>query len=377
MSQALRIQEARGGRESVTLHGDFPLEGGRSIRDLTIAYETWGELNRERDNAVLVCHALTGSAHAATRGPGDGPGWWEGLIGPGRPLDPERHFVICSNVLGSCCGTSGPSSVDPGTGLPYRGSFPEITTQDMVRAQKALLDHLGLPGLSLVIGGSLGAMQVWRWLVDFPGYARAGIPIAGTPQASPWAIALNAVARQAIFGDPAWEGGDYDGEGPGDGLALARMIATISYRSARQFGERFGRERAISGPADPPAAGGDFQVERYLRHQGRKLPARFDARSYVTLTRAMDLHDAAFPYGSLEGALARVEARVQAVGIQSDVLFDPSEIRSAVSLLRRLGAEASYAEIRSPLGHDAFLVEYPQLNTLVSDFIERRTQCAF
>jgi homoserine O-acetyltransferase len=368
---------ARARAEVLKDEAPFALECGRSLQGLTFAYETWGRLNRRRDNAVLLFHALTGSAHAASHGTGDEPGWWESLIGAGRPLDPARYYVVCANVLGGCYGTTGPASQNPETGRPYGADFPVMTTRDMVRAQRLLLDRLGVGHLALVIGGSLGAMLTWRWLVDYPDSARAGIAIAGTPQASPWAIALNAVAREAITSDPAWRGGDYESPGPDSGLALARMIGMISYRSGRQFGERFGRQRADSCPDRRFCAENAFLVERYLKHQGEKLTQRFDARSYVLLTRAMDLHDVADRHPTLEAALAPIRARVLAVGIDSDVLFDPTEISGAVQILKRFGADAAYGAIRSAFGHDAFLVEYPQLNTLVSSFLEGRALCEF
>lgn len=370
-------QEPAGARGLFRAAEPFELECGRHLEGMEIAYETWGRPNPEGDNAVLVFHALTGGAHAASHGDGDEPGWWESLIGPGKPLDPRRHFIVCANVLGGCYGTTGPASENPRTGRPYGAEFPVITTGDMAKAQRRLLDALGADRLALVIGGSLGAMLTWRWLVDYPGSARAGIAIAGTPHASPWAIALNAVAREAITSHPRWRGGNYEGPGPDSGLALARMIATISYRSGRQFDQRFGRERVDGRPGRHFSADNAFQVESYLRHQGVKLTARFDPRSYVCLTRAMDLHDVAAGHPSREAALARVRARVLAVGIDSDVLFDPREIRDAAQALSRLGADATYREIRSACGHDAFLVEYPQLNTLVSSFLERRTLCEF
>ncbi len=350
----------------------FRLESGELLPRLEIAYETWGILDKTGDNVVYVCHALTGDAHAASSDRGRRPGWWEGLIGDGRALDPARHFIVCANLLGSCYGTTGPASRDPRTGDLYAMEFPRVTTRDMVRVQKLLLDTLGVRRLALVIGGSLGGMQVWQWLVDHPEFVDAGVPIAGTPQGSPWVIALNRVARQAIFNDPAWQLGRYNGRGPDSGLALARMIAMISYRSDRQFWERFGRDLANPESGPVPGLDGDFQVESYLDHQGRKLVDRFDARSYVYLTRAMDLHDVARGFGGLEDAFAKIRARVCAIGIDSDVLYYPHEMRSAVETLQAAGARASYAEIQSPYGHDAFLVEYEQLNALVGDFLAGR-----
>jgi len=377
MSQAFATSAGQAGPEKLVFREAFPLECGRSLEKVTLAYETWGRPSAARDNAVFVCHALTGSAHAASRCSGDAPGWWEELIGGGRALDPDRHFIVCANALGSCYGSTGPASPDPGGGGSFSLRFPVVTTRDMVSAFRVLLNHLGVERLKLIIGGSLGAMLVWRWLVDFPDDAELGLPIAGTAQASPWVIALNTVARQAIVNDPAWRGGECEGRGPEAGFALARMIAMISYRSQPQFLERFGRERADPAPSRRLAFDNDFQVERYLRHQGEKVVRRFDARSYVYLTKAMDLHDVSAGYGSTEAALARIRARVLAVGIESDVLFDPGDLRDTVCVLRRLGRDVAGAEIHSSCGHDAFLVEHAQLNTIVSGFLEGRTPCEF
>jgi len=319
---------------------------------------------------VCVCHALTGSAHAAShRGQGEDAGWWEGIIGPGKALDPTRHFIFCANLVGSCYGTTGPGSIDRATGEIFGSAFPVVTTRDMVRAQKRLLDRLGVCRLRLVIGGSLGGMLTWQWLVDEPEMVEAAVPIAGTTQASPWVIALNEVARQAIVNDPAWQGGDYRDRGPDAGLALARMIAMVSYRSDRQFWERFGRRAVSSRGSSSPTGWGGFQVASYLRHHGRKLVRRFDARAYACLTTAMDLHDVARGHGDLDEALARIRSRVLVIAVDTDVLFHAHELRSSVDRLRRLGRNASYAEISSPCGHDAFLVELDQLNRLVGGFL--------
>jgi homoserine O-acetyltransferase len=350
----------------------FELESGELLPRLEIAFETWGSLNAAGDNAVYICHALTGDAHAGSSGSAGSvrPGWWEGLIGSGRALDPENHYIVCANLLGSCYGTTGPASIDPRTEDLYAMTFPQVTTRDMIRVHRLLLDALGVTRLELVIGGSLGGMQVWQWLVDEPDYIANAVPIAGSLQGSPWVIALNQVARQAIYNDPAWQLGRYNGRGPSSGLALARMIAMISYRSDRQFWQRFGRDLAEPGTGELPEPGANFQVESYLDHQGQKLVERFDARSYVYLTRAMDLHDVARGSASLDEALARIRSRVMAIGIDSDVLYYPHEMRAAVERLIGLRKAASYREIQSPYGHDAFLVEYDQLNAMVRDFLE-------
>ncbi len=358
----------------IELPGPFTFECGTVLARPRAAYETWGELNGEGDNAVLVVHALTGDSHAASGGSsGDGrPGWWEGLIGPGRALDPGRHFILCANLLGGCYGTSGPSDEDPSMGQPSACGFPVVTTRDMARFQKSLLDHLGIRYLALMLGGSLGAMVVWEFIAEFPGFAARAVPLAGAPRTSPWAVAFNAVARQAIVGDPAWLGGRYTGAGPVRGLSLARQLAMTTYRTDRLFAERFGRDREDQDAAKALDPRNPFQVERYLHHQGEKLVGRFSARTYLALTGAMDLHDVARDRGGLEAALSRVQTAVLSVGIGTDVLFPAWEMREAAELLGRLGKEAAYAELASPYGHDAFLVEYGQANPMIAAFLGGR-----
>ncbi len=352
-----------------TLDRPFTFECGAVLPDLRIAYETWGELGPAGDNAVLVVHALTGDAHAASGGSsGDPrPGWWEGLVGAGKALDPAVHFVVCANLMGSCYGSSGPCDPDPKTGEPYGPSFPAVTPRDMARAQKVLLDYLGVSSLALILGGSLGAMVVWEFIAEYPGLARAAAPIAGAPRTSPWAVAFNSVARQAIEQDPGWKGGRYSDAGPEGGLSLARQIAMITYRAGELFESRFGREREDASPSGAWETGNRFQVERYLDHQGRKLVSRFDARSYLALTRAMDLHDMARGRGGLDAALARIDSRVVCVGIGTDVLFRAEEMRRAAGDLAALGRPARYEEVASPYGHDAFLVEVDQVGAIVKN----------
>jgi homoserine O-acetyltransferase/O-succinyltransferase len=353
----------------------FAFECGATLPGLRVAYESWGCLNSTRDNAILVVHALTGDAHAASSGSSDDsrPGWWEGLIGPGKALDPDHHFIVCSNLLGGCYGTSGPSDPHPRTGRPCGPDFPTVTTRDMARAQRTLLDHLGVKGLTMILGGSLGAMVTWEFLIEYPGFARAAVPMAGGTSTSPWAIAFDAVARQAILGDPGWQGGRYVGPGPVGGLALARQLAMTTYRTDRLFQERFGRDRADADPARSLDPDNLFQVERYLRNQGEKLVRRFDARTYLALTAAMDLHDVARGRGGLEAALSAIEGKVLCVGIDTDALFPAREMQKAADLLLDLGKGATYAEIASPFGHDAFLVEYDQLGPLVAGALDGDT----
>jgi homoserine O-acetyltransferase len=372
-----RLDEAEG-QNILLCQEPFLLDCGRTLANMRISYETCGELNAARDNAVLVVHALTGSAHASSCSGGSSqPGWWEGLIGPGKALDPGRRFIICANLLGSCYGTAGPSENQGETGLPCGADFPPVTTRDMARAQKILLDHLGIERLELATGGSLGAMVVWELAVEYPGLAKSVVPIAGGPQASAWVIALNAVARRAILDDPAWKEGRYVGEGPRKGLELARMVAMISYRSPFLFEDRFARDREDRNDERALDSLNRFEVDRYLRYQGWKLAERFDARSYLSLTEAMDLHDIGRRRGGVEAALGRISAEFLVVGISTDVLFPACEMRRSAERLTTAGKKARYAELESPYGHDAFLVEYGQLNGLLDGFLERRSGCEY
>ncbi len=337
---------------------DLPLELGDSITRPVIAYETWGTLAPSGDNAVLICHALTGDSHAAAHREGDRPGWWDGLVGPGRALDPASDFVICSNVLGGCAGTTGPTNAAP--------DFPPLTPRDQVMAQRRLLELLGVRRLRLVIGGSLGAMHVWQWLVDFPELVETGVAIAGTPQASPWVVSLNEAARAALELDSSAD--------RRAGLAVARMIGMISYRSERHFTERFGRK--AQEPDSLAGVSGTFQVSSYLRHHGRSLVRRFDAASYRTLIDAMDRHDVARGYPSLDAAIGRIKAPVLVVGIPSDRLFFPREMAATVRHLKALQRTVSSAWLRSDCGHDAFLIEIEQLDRIVRRFRHGAVSCA-
>ena len=360
-------------RETFVFPKPFAFECGATLPGLRIAYETWGSLNAAGDNAVLVVHALTGDAHAASGGSSGDPrhGWWEGLIGNGKALDPGKRFIVCANLVGGCYGTTGPSEPHPSTGRPYGPDFPVVTTRDMARAQKLLLDHLGVRTLAMILGGSLGAMVTWEFIIEYPGFARAAVPLAGGTSTSPWAIAFDAVARQAILGDPGWEGGRYLGRGPVNGLSLARQLAMTTYRTDRLFQDRFGRDREDADPARSLDQHNLFQVESYLKHQGEKLVDRFDARTYLALTAAMDLHDVARGRGRLEEAMSAIDAKILCVGIDTDALFPAREMREAADLLLEMGKDAAYAEIASPFGHDAFLVEYDQLGPLLAGFLER------
>lgn len=363
---------ARSGRALCRI-GPFEPELGGHLPEVVLAYETWGELNEARDNAVLIVHALTGDSHAAgepdeeyRRG-----GWWHPLIGPGRPVDTERYFVVCSNVLGGCSGSTGPASRDPISGRPYGMRFPLVTIRDMVRAQKRLLEELGIERLELVAGGSIGGQQALEWAVEFPGFARRVIPVAATGALGPQGIGMSEIGRRAIMSDPDWQGGDYYGTGrsPERGLAIARMAGMMTYQSAQGQWERFGR-RPATRPALYEEFGGRFEVESYLHYQGRDLVRRFDANSYLYLTRAMDLYDVAAGYRSEQEALSRMESELLFVGISSDWLFPAAEVRALAERARRAGARAHYVEIESPNGHDAFLKDWDAMEEVFRDFLE-------
>ncbi len=345
----------------------LPLISGEHLFPVDVAFETYGSLSPARDNAILVVHALTGDAHAASRPRCDDKnhGWWQGLIGRGKALDPGRYFIICSNLLGSCYGTTGPTSINPQTNLKYGMEFPPISTIDMARVQKALLDYLQIPVLQTVIGGSLGAMVAWQFAVTFPDPARSIIPIAGTVAASPWVIGLNEVARQAILLQVK------NGNGVnGAGLKLARMIAMISYRSEISFEQRFKRERVKNHSGKNFDPENRFQIENYLHYQGKKLVQRFDPFSYLTLTRAMDWHDISTGFAGTDEALNRIKASVLTLGIDTDRLFTAREMKQTAVQLTKLGKSVQYREIKSIHGHDAFLIEYEQLNKTIASFLK-------
>jgi len=348
------------------------LDCGEKLSSVTVAYETYGELNAAADNVILVCHALTGSAHAAGYLSNDpkSAGWWDSFIGHGKALDTRKYFVVCSNFLGGCYGTTGPVSLNPLSGKPYGSSFPQMTIRDMVRVQKALIDYLRVKHMKAVIGGSLGGMQALEWGVMFPGVVRSIIPIATASAHSPWCIGLNDIARQAIMNDPEWRNGDYYSHGqPERGLSLARQIAMVSYRSDLSFLDRFHRDRIKSngnGTQTRFDAANLFQIESYLRYQGKKLVDRFDANTYIYISRAMDLHDVGYGRGGIEKVLASVDIPALFVGIDSDVLYPIHEQKALASLL----PQARYRQITSPLGHDAFLIEFEQLGNFVKEFLK-------
>jgi homoserine O-acetyltransferase len=355
----------------------WPLECGKMLPEVTIAYETYGSLNSAGDNAILVCHALTGDAHAAGMHTESDrvPGWWEPLIGPGKALDTDKFFVVCSNVLGSCNGTTGPASIDPETGRPYAMSFPVVTIRDMVHLQKALLDHLGVKHLVTVIGGSMGGMQVLEWAIHYPDFMSSAIPIAACIRLSAQTIAFNQTQREAIMLDPNWLGGDYYDKAPPEiGLSLARMIGIITYKSIHAWDDKFARTFSGINKEDYYDFHQRFEVENYLRYQGHKLVKRFDANSYLYLTKAMDLHDIGFPFGDYHTALQKIKVPLLSVGVSSDFLYPTYQQKQIVKDFLELGGQATYQEIISPFGHDGFLIEFQQQNQIVGDFLAQVTK---
>lgn len=359
---------------SATLEVNEPLllVSGERLEQCEIAYTTYGSLNADKSNAILVCHALTGDQYMLGTHPVTGKkGWWETLAGPGKPLDTDRYFIICANVLGGCMGSTGPSSIDPSTGETYGLSFPLVTIADMVDAQARLIDHLGIERLLAVVGGSMGGMQVLQWAVRYPQRVASAIPIATAAKHSSQNIAFHEVGRQAVMADPEWHGGKYASHGtrPTKGLAVARMGAHITYMSDEALQGKFGRSLQnrsnISFGFDA-----DFQIESYLRHQGMTFVDRFDANSYLYVTRAMDYFDLALDHGGvLANAFAGTQARFCVVSFTSDWLFPTAESRAIVHALNASTAKVSFVEIESNRGHDAFLLDEPELFATVRAFL--------
>ncbi|WP_424360871.1 homoserine O-acetyltransferase MetX [Methylocystis parvus] len=348
-------------------------DGGGRIAPLAIGYETYGELNADRSNAILLCHALTGDQYAAGVNPVTGkPGWWDAMVGPGKPFDTDKYFLICSNVVGGCMGTTGPSSLNPATGKPYGLDFPVVTIRDMVRAQAMLVDHLGIDTLFCVAGGSMGGMQVLQWAASYPERVFAAMPIATAAKHSAQNIGFNEVGRQAVMADPDWRAGRYLEQGvrPEKGLAVARMSAHITYLSEAALQRKFGRKlQDRSAPTFSFDA--DFQIENYLRYQGVAFVERFDANSYLFVTRACDYFDLAADYGgSLAKAFKDTKTRFCVVSFTSDWLYPTSDSRAVVHALNAGGASVSFVEIESDKGHDAFLLHEPMFIATTRGFLE-------
>lgn len=347
------------------------LECGRTLAPIDVAYETYGELNEAGDNAVLICHALSGNAHVAGYNSPDDrkPGWWDIMVGPGKGIDTNKYFVICSNFLGGCSGTTGPSSINPATGKRYGLEFPIITIADMVRVQKLLLDKLGIKELLAVIGGSIGGMQVLQWAIEYPEFVKAAIPIATTTHLGAQSIAFDAVGRNAILADPNFTAGQYtNGNSPNRGLAIARMIGHITYLSEQGMREKFGRQLRDADNYSYDF-NSEFAVETYLDYQGQSFVERFDANSYLYITKAADYFDLGKDYGSLKNAFANTKCRFLVISFASDWLFTPAQSRAIVDALVANDKDVSFCNIASPYGHDAFLLEPKILGSFISGFL--------
>ena len=354
--------------------GPLALEGGGVLRDLTVAYETWGELEVDGSNAVLLCHALTGDSHAHGDA-SDGhptPGWWNGIVGPGCGIDTEKYFVVCANVIGGCQGSTGPASIDPATDQPYGPRFPVVSVRDMVRTQEMLADELGVDRWLCVTGGSMGGMQALEWAVMYPDRVQSIAPIATASAASAQQIAWSAAGRWAIEADPRFSDGDfYDsrpGKGPHRGLGVARTIAMIHYRSDLEFERRFGRRS--TEPTEPFRLDHRFEVEDYLAYQGDKIARRFDANTYLVMNKAMDLHDVGRGRGGIEAALARVKVPTLTMGITSDFLYPAALQAELRDQLANCGVPVRYVEIDSDNGHDSFLIDADQVGPAIAEFLE-------
>ncbi len=355
---------------------EMTLENGSALGPVTLAYETYGELNPDRSNAVLITHALSGDSHAAGYYHDDDdakPGWWEIMVGPGKGIDTRKYFVVCSNILGSCMGSTGPGASDPKTGRPFGLDFPVVTIGDMVMAQKALIDHLGIERILSVVGGSIGGLQALEWCLRFPDVVISAIPLATTPKHSALTIAFNEVARQAIMADPNWNNGHYyAGAKPDLGLAVARMIGHITYLSDESMRQKFGRR--LQDRSDFSFNfDADFQVESYLRYQGAKFVERFDANSFLYVTKAADYFDITRQYGSgsLVKAFSRAKAKFLVVSFTSDWLYPTYQSRAMVKAMKKNGLDISFCEINADWGHDAFLLPSERLTVLIKSFLER------
>ena len=356
--------------QTLTLPGSLPLDGGGELTRVELAFETYGELNADRSNAILLCHALTGDQYVASPHPITGkPGWWERMVGPGKPIDTDRFHIICANVIGSCMGSTGPAS-EASDGHPYAMRFPVITIRDMVRAHIGLLDMLDIETLHAVVGGSMGGMQALSLAANWPDRARRVLVIASTSRHSAQNIAFHELGRQAIMADPRWqEGSYYGGDGPDNGLAVARMAAHITYLSEEALTGKFGRNLQ-DREAKSFGFDADFQVESYLRYQGSGFTRRFDANSYLYITRAMDYFDLAEEHGGkLADAFTGTDARFCLVSFDSDWLYPTSESRHVVHALNAAGAAVSFVELSAPHGHDSFLLDVPALDRVIGGFL--------
>jgi len=346
---------------------EFTLQSGESLPEVEIAYQTWGELNSSRDNAILVCHSLTSDSGVANYFDENGnhvEGWWHEFVGVGKTIDIEKYFIICTNVLGSCYGSTGPTSINPNTGEQYRMNFPVVTVYDMVNSQRQLIEYLKIKKLHTVIGGSLGAMQALEWSVSFPEMVENLIAIATPAKHSAWAIGLNEIQRQAIMSDPDWQNGNYIDQ-PLKGLSQARQLAMISYRTKDSYDLKFGRDKIYTDIKFSITSKPHFQMENYLHYQGKKLVNRFDANSYLYLTKALDLFDLSENRDNVVDVLGSIKAKTLVIGIDSDILYPTDEQH----FIQQNIPESVYAEVKSIHGHDGFLIETEQLNYIVKNFI--------
>lgn len=352
--------------------GKFVLDNGQELGPITVAYETYGMLNEERDNVILVEHALTASAHAAgVNSPDDkNPGWWDVMIGPGKAFDTDKYFVICSNVLGSCYGTTGPSSVNPETGKPYGSSFPVITIGDIVRLQHKLLKHLGVENIRCIAGGSMGGMQAIEWALKYPEMVDSLVLIATAARSSPQSIGIHKVGIQAIMDDPNWNGGNYYGANPPEkGLSIARMLGHITYLSDGWLWEKFGRKHDDSDEIKLKL-NSKFEIEKYLEYQGSKFVKRFDANSYIYIMRCIDIYDAEEGFANLEESFKRINCKkVLVASYTTDWLYPSYQSTELVDALKANDIDVTYNEIDSPYGHDSFLIDYEKLSPLINDFL--------
>ena len=357
----------------VTFDQELKLQSGATLGPITLAYETYGSLNEDRSNAILICHALSGDAHVAGKHAETDrkAGWWDEAVGPGKAFDTDKYFIISSNVIGGCRGSTGPGSINPKTGKPYGLTFPVITIGDMVEAQRMLLDHLDIPRLLSVTGGSMGGMQALQWAVSYPNRIRSAIVLASTARVSPQAIAFDEVARQAIYADPSWNHGDYyQSTPPNAGLAVARMIGHITYLSDASMRQKFGRRLQEKEKFGYEFAT-EFAVENYLKYRGSSFTQRFDANSYLYITKAIDYFDLSQGLSSFAEAFRKVKSRFLVVSYSSDWLYPPAESEEIVRALLQNGMDATYVEIQSNYGHDAFLLEAERLAGLTRDFLAR------
>jgi len=364
-------------RDSILFDRTLHLRSGAALRPFTIAYETYGTLNATRSNAILICHALSGDGHVAgyhTGAPDEKPGWWDDAVGPGKMFDTDRYFVICSNVIGGCQGSTGPSSPAP-DGKPYGMRFPVVTIADMVQAQRHLMDALGIERLFAIAGGSMGAMQALQWAVETPERVANVIFLASTPRSSSQQIAFNETGRQAIYADPNWKNGNYyGGAAPTRGLAVARMVAHITYMSDHSLEAKFGRKLQDSDRIRYRFDRPEFAVESYLAYQGEQFVRRFDANSYLYITKAIDYFDIGADYGSLHAALDRTEANFLVASFSSDWLYPSEQSLKMVRVLQDLGRTVEHHLIEAPFGHDSFLVEVDQMALVVRRFLAKQNE---